>query len=103
MRRTISLTLKAMQERNLCLQVNFPWISLIIHLHIQYVQPLHGVFPRCLCSLRGRRLKGKGKGSMARDHARGRREEGNACKETIVFAIPPTKLKNNKNNATVND
>ena len=41
-------------------------------------------------SLRGRRSKGKGKGIMARDHARGRREEGNACKEAIVFAIPPT-------------
>ena len=27
-------------------------------------------------SLRGRRLKGKGKGIRARDHARGRREEG---------------------------
>ena len=47
--------------------------------------------------------KGKGKGIRARDHARGRREEGNACKEAIVFAIPPTNLKNNKNNATVND
>ena len=34
--------------------------------------------------------KGKGKGIRARDHARGRREEGNACKEAIVFAIPPT-------------
>ena len=41
-------------------------------------------------SLRGRRSKGKGKGIRARDHARGRREEGNACKEAIVFAIPPT-------------
>ena len=40
--------------------------------------------------LRGRRSKGKGKGIRARDHARGRREEGNACKEAIVFAIPPT-------------
>ena len=29
------------------------------------------------CSLRGRRSKGKGKGIRARDHARGRREEGN--------------------------
>ena len=28
-------------------------------------------------SLRGRRSKGKGKGIRARDHARGRREEGN--------------------------
>ena len=34
--------------------------------------------------------KGKGKGIRARDHARGKREEGNACKEAIVFAIPPT-------------
>ena len=41
-------------------------------------------------NLRGRRSKGKGKGIRARDHARGRREEGNACKEAIVFAIPPT-------------
>ena len=54
-------------------------------------------------SLRGRRSKGKGKGIRARDHARERRVEGNACKETIVFAIPPTNWKNNKNNATVND
>ena len=30
-----------------------------------------------LISLRGRRSKGKGKGITARDHARGRREEGN--------------------------
>ena len=41
-------------------------------------------------SLHGRRSKGKGKGIRARDHARGGREEGNACKEAIVFAIPPT-------------
>ena len=41
-------------------------------------------------SLRGKPSKGKGKGITARDHARGRREEGNACKEAIVFAIPPT-------------
>ena len=41
-------------------------------------------------NLRGRRSKGKRKGIRARDHARGRREEGNACKEAIVFAIPPT-------------
>ena len=40
--------------------------------------------------LRGRRSKGKGKGIKARDRARGRREEGNACKEAIVFAILPT-------------
>ena len=33
----------------------------------------------------------------------GRREEGNACKEAIVFATWPTNLKNNKNNAIVND
>ena len=58
---------------------------------------------KCVCcdgfdcnSLRGRRSKGKGKGIRARDHARasedggGRREEGNACKEAIVFAIPST-------------
>ena len=41
-------------------------------------------------SLRDRRSKGKGKEIRARDHARGRREEGNACKEAIIFAIPPT-------------
>ena len=41
-------------------------------------------------SLRGRHSKGKGKGIRARDHARERRVEGNACKEAIVFAIPPT-------------
>ena len=41
-------------------------------------------------SLRGRRSKGKGEGIRARDHARGRREEGNTCKEAIAFAIPPT-------------
>ena len=41
-------------------------------------------------SLRGMRSKGKGKGIWTRDHERGRREEGNACKEAIVFAIPPT-------------
>ena len=47
-------------------------------------------------SLRGRRLKGKGKGVLgkgvldARGGARGRSDEGNACKEAIVFAIPPT-------------
>ena len=40
-------------------------------------------------SLRGRRSKGKGKGIRAR----GRREEGNACKEAIVFVIPPTNSK----------
>ena len=41
-------------------------------------------------SLRGRRSKGKGKGIRVRDHARKRREGGNACKEAIVFALPPT-------------
>ena len=40
-------------------------------------------------SLRGRRSKGKGKGICARDRARGRREEGNPCKQAL-FAIPPT-------------
>ena len=54
-------------------------------------------------SLRGRRSKGNRKGIRARDHARGRRKEGNACKEATVFAIPPTNGKNDKNNATVND
>jgi len=41
-------------------------------------------------SLSGRHSKGKGKGIRGRDHTRGRREEGNACKEAIVFVIPPT-------------
>ena len=50
----------------------------------------------CLCpfqghkySLRCRHSKGKWKGIRARDHGRERREEENACKEAIVFAIPP--------------
>ena len=47
-----------------------------------------------IISLRGRRSKGKGKGIRARDHARGRREEGGGERlqgiEAIVFAIPPT-------------
>ena len=34
----------------------------------------------------GRREEGGGR----REEGGGRREEGNACKETIVFAIPPT-------------
>ena len=58
-----------------------------------------GTMPQTWCgglitpiySLRRRRSKlGKGKGNRAQDHARGRKEEGNACKEAIVFAIPPT-------------
>ena len=57
-------------------------------------------------SLRGRRLKGKGKGILGARETRGAREEegkeGNACQETIVFAIPPTNYVC-KNNATVND
>ena len=56
-------------------------------------------------SLRGRRLKGKGKGVLGSRETRGAREEGrwegNACQETIVFAIPPTNYVC-KNNATVN-
>ena len=59
-----------------------------------------------LHSLRGRRLKGKGKGVWSARETRGAREEegkeGNACQETIVFAIPPTNYVF-KNNATVND
>ena len=57
-------------------------------------------------SLRGRRLKGKGKGVLgARETWQAREEEGkegNAFQETIVFTILPT---NNvyRNNATVND
>ena len=49
-------------------------------------------FTWCLVwiSLRGRRAKGKGKGIRVRDNVQGRREEGNACKEAIVFAIQPT-------------
>ena len=57
-------------------------------------------------SLLGRRLKGKGKGVLGARETRGAREEegkeGNACQETIVFAIPPTNYVC-KNNATVND
>ena len=60
-------------------------------------------------NLRGRGLKGKGKGVFGREgNARGVRggreggREGNACQETIVFAIPPTNYVC-KNNATVND
>ena len=57
-------------------------------------------------SLRGRRLKGKGKGVLGARETREAREEGgeegNACQETIVFAIPPTNYVC-KNNATVND
>ena len=57
-------------------------------------------------SLRGRRLKGKGKGVLGVRETRGAREEkgkeGNACQETIVFAIPPTNYVC-KNNTTVND
>ena len=57
-------------------------------------------------SLRGRRLKGKGKGVLGARETRGAREgggrEGNTCQETIVFAIPPTNYIC-KNNATVND
>ena len=59
-----------------------------------------------LPSLRGRRLKGKGKGVLGARETRGAREEGgeegNACQETIVFAISPTNYVC-KNNATVND
>ena len=49
--------------------------------------------------------EGKGKGGFGREgNARGARggREGNACQETIVFAIPPTNYVC-KNNATVND
>ena len=42
-------------------------------------------------SLRGRRLKGKGKGVLGARGTRGAREEGgrerNACQETIVFLV----------------
>ena len=45
-------------------------------------------------SLRGRRLKRKGKGVKAREKREGRSarggKEGNASQETIVFDIPPT-------------
>ena len=51
------------------------------------------IFPKWP-SLRGRRLEGKGKGVLGARETRGAREEegkgGNACQETIVFAIPPT-------------
>ena len=68
----------------------------------------------CIISLRGRRLKGKGKGVLGARETRGEKREGrnakgarggregNACQETTVFAIPPTNYVF-KNNATVND
>ena len=63
-------------------------------------------FGCAMISLRGRRLKGKGKGVWSARETRGAREEegkeGNACQETIVFAILPTNYVC-KNNATVND
>ena len=63
-----------------------------------HIPPSHG--------LRGRRLKGKGKGVLGARETPGVREEegkeGNACQETIVFAIPPTNYVC-KNNAIVND
>ena len=47
-------------------------------------------------SLRGRRLKRKGKGVLGARETRGARKEGrsegNACQETIAFDIPPTNL-----------
>ena len=58
-------------------------------LHEIYLSSLNNY----LCSLRSRRSKGNGEGIRARDCAQGkreegggRREEGNACKEAIVFA-----------------
>ena len=56
-------------------------------------------------SLRGRRSKGKGR-ELGRETTRergGRREEGNAFKETIVSPSRLLIKKNHKNNATVND
>ena len=41
-------------------------------------------------SLHGRRLEGKGKGISVQDRVWERREEGDACKQSIVFAILPT-------------
>ena len=41
-------------------------------------------------NLRGKRSKGKGKVISVQDQAQERRNEGNACKEAIVFTIPPT-------------
>ena len=40
-------------------------------------------------SLRGRHSNGKGKGILGARETRRTREEGKACKEAIVFAIPP--------------
>ena len=57
------------------MKVDFHWFNLVCSANV---------------SPRGRRSNRKGKGIRVRDHARGRREEGNACKEAIVFAIPPT-------------
>ena len=39
-------------------------------------------------SLRERRSKGKGKGIRARDHARGRRDEGNALSRAQISPSP---------------
>ena len=50
-------------------------------------------------------VKGKEKGAFGRERKAwgvGGGREGNACKETIVFAIPPTNYEC-KSNATVND
>ena len=70
-------------------------------IHLACVAMIHSV-----SSLRGRRLKGKGKGVLGAREVRGAREEGgregNACQETIVFAIPLTNYVC-KNNVTVND
>ena len=61
-----------------------------------------------MSSLRGRRLKGKGRERefYAREKREGRGarggKEGNACQKAIVFAIQPTNYLC-KDNATVND
>ena len=58
--------------------------------NVMFCEEKFGKFNGLYGNLRGRRSKGKGKGIRARDHARERREEGNACKQAIVFTIPPT-------------
>ena len=47
-------------------------------------------------------MEGKGLGFGVRGKREEKGKEGNACQETIVFAIPPSNYVC-KNNATVND
>ena len=53
--------------------------------HQAYIHEKIDLFIACVAGVR----KGRGK-ELRRETARGRRDEGNSCKEAIVFAIPPT-------------